>query len=251
MYQLFVLVLAAAVPVSPFFLITVEEAPVTVELYYESFCPGCRQFITTQLFPTFNKLKDTGIMKVGLFPYGNAREQQLPDGSWKFQCQHGGRECQGNILEACIMNHLDWDSSVYMPVISCMEGADDPVYAALGCVRDLSKLNYQDVDKCAKGAEGNALMHQIAVKTEGLSPAHQYVPWIVVNGIHNKQVQDEAQEDLLSYVCKLYKGTKPKECMQQNDSTNHTVIEKIWRDYHVPQYQENEPISVEVEIVIN
>jgi len=95
-----------------------------------------------------------------------------------------------------------------MPVISCMEGADDPVNAALGCVRDLSKLDYRDVQKCANGAEGNALMHEIAVKTEGLSPSHQYVPWIVVDGIHNDQVQEEAQENLLNYVCKTYKVRK-------------------------------------------
>merc|ERR1719500_1187964 len=155
MSLLVVLLLAVAIPVTPFIL-EWEEAPVTVELYYESFCPGCRAFITTMLFPTFQKLQDTGIMKVGLFPFGNARETQLPDGTWKFECQHGARECKGNLLEACILRHLDYDLSSYLPVISCMEGADDPVESALGCVRDLSKLDFQVVSKCASGAEGNA-----------------------------------------------------------------------------------------------
>jgi len=34
-------------------------------------------------------------------------------------------------------------------------------------------------------------------------------------------------------------------------SRNHTVIEKSWREFQVPEFQQNEPISVEVDIVIN
>ena len=45
-------------------IIAVDEAPIKVELYYESLCPGCRNFITTMLYPAWEKLKDTGIMKV-------------------------------------------------------------------------------------------------------------------------------------------------------------------------------------------
>ena len=45
-------------------IINVDDSPVLVELYYESFCPGCRNFITTQLYTAFDKLRDSGIMKV-------------------------------------------------------------------------------------------------------------------------------------------------------------------------------------------
>ncbi|GAA6104016.1 gamma-interferon-inducible lysosomal thiol reductase-like, partial [Tachysurus ichikawai] len=43
---------------------------VNVSLYYESLCPGCREFLVAQLMPTFIMLND--IMNLALIPFGNA-----------------------------------------------------------------------------------------------------------------------------------------------------------------------------------
>merc|ERR1712012_1523397 len=215
-------------------LVSREEPPITIELYYESFCPGCRAFVTGMLYPAFEKLKDTGIMKVMLYPYGNAHEKQKPDGSWDFECQHGSKECVGNLLEVCVMAHMDWDFQGYLPVISCMEGADNPVTATKGCLSALSTVSYSAVKACAWGAEGNALMHVMANRTESLSPAHNYVPWIVEDGVHTDQVEKKAMADLAGLVCELYKGTKPVLCKYVistldgllEDKTNEKEIEE-------------------------
>jgi hypothetical protein len=55
-------------------------SPIKIDLYYEGLCPGCREFISDQLWPTWNKLgaEDNEIMEVGLFPYGNAHEKKRP-----------------------------------------------------------------------------------------------------------------------------------------------------------------------------
>lgn len=196
--------------------INAESSPVKVELYYESLCPGCREFISGQLFETWKTLQKTGILSVGLYPYGNAKESQLPDGSWKFQCQHGQPECTGNLIEVCIENSVKFDADQYLPAIHCMEASDDPVSNAEACVKEnLPGVDYNSVDQCAKGKLGNILMHQMGKKTESLDPSHTYVPWIVVNGQHTEDIQNEASEHLLALVCDMYTGSKPKECHQQ------------------------------------
>ena len=45
------------------------------------------------------------------------------------------------------------------------------------------KIDYGPIHKCAGGLEGNGLEHEMAVRTAQLSPAHNYVPWVTVNGV--------------------------------------------------------------------
>ncbi len=50
-------------------------------------------------------------------------------------------------------------------------------------------------------------MHNIAVATEKLSPSHQYVPWIVMDGKHTEDIENQAMADLTALVCDAYKVT--------------------------------------------
>ena len=65
-----------------------------------------------------------------------------------------------------------------------------------------------------QGSDGEKLMHEYAVKTGSLDPPHKYVPWIVINGEHTEELEQEAFDDLVGLVCKLYSGKKPGECQQ-------------------------------------
>ena len=51
-------------------------------------------------------------------------------------------------------------------------------------------------------------------ETESLSPAHTFVPWILVNGQHDNKLQMEAMRDLLGLVCRLFQGPRPQQCDQ-------------------------------------
>lgn len=81
-----------------------------------------------------------------------------------------------------------------------------PSQALSNCVSDSSLLT--QIQQCAQGNLGISLMHKNAVETGALQPAHQYVPWVVVNGKPNTDIT----EDMLSWVCSHYTGTKPAGC---------------------------------------
>ncbi|KAI5622245.1 gamma-interferon-inducible lysosomal thiol reductase precursor, partial [Silurus asotus] len=180
---------------------------VNVSLYYESLCGGCRQFLALELLPTLIMLSD--IMAVDLVPYGNAEEKQVGD-KYEFTCQHGPDECLGNMIETCFMNKL---GGAAIPVIYCMEAADDVVKAAEPCLALFSpETKFGDIMSCVNGDEGNQLMHQNAKKTASLQPPHQYVPWITINGEHTEELQNKAMSSLFLLVCSLYKGDAPPAC---------------------------------------
>jgi len=186
-----------------------DASPVKVALYYESLCPGCRNFIQTQLFPTFQKLDSSGILDIELVPYGNAQER--PVGSkWNYYCQHGANECYGNLIESCALHYLE-KQSVFMPFIACLEYYGPTKTNAQYCA-GLHKIDYTQIDTCVGSDEGNLLEHQMALKTYALSPPHQYVPWITLNGVHTDAIQTALQTNMLQYVCSVYQGTKPAAC---------------------------------------
>ncbi|XP_036940762.1 gamma-interferon-inducible lysosomal thiol reductase isoform X2 [Acanthopagrus latus] len=179
---------------------------VEVALYYESLCPGCRNFFVFSLFPTWLMLAD--IMTVTLVPYGNAQEKNVT-GKYVFECQHGKEECLGNLIETCLLNMTD----LAIPMIFCMESSTDVINNGQMCTKLYKPdLNWGDVMKCVNGDQGNQLMHQNALKTKALNPPHDYVPWVTINGEHTEDLQEKAMNSLFNLVCSLYKGKKPPAC---------------------------------------
>jgi len=183
---------------------------VNVTLAFESLCPGCRNFITSQLWPVYNELKD--YMTVKLLPYGNAEEvYNAKTHRWVFYCQHGPKECYGNIVETCAIFLNKREEAAYFPFIHCMEqlGVDQ----AEKCANKTGQI-WVDIKACAEGPNGNFFQHIIASET----PKHDYVPWIIFNGVHNEDIQNKAQSNLKKLVCDSIPGTKPAPCLaKEND----------------------------------
>ena len=52
--------------------------------------------------------------------------QQHQNGdSWEITCQHGPKECKGNIQQSCMFHYLEGKQDTYVDAIYCIEGSGD------------------------------------------------------------------------------------------------------------------------------
>lgn len=193
--------------------------PVNLTLAYESLCPGCRHFIKTQLWPVYQQLKE--YLTVDLLPYGNAHEfYNAKTGKWVYDCQHGPEECKGNLVETCAIFTNRRDETKYLPFIHCLEQGN-PVKDGQKCA-NATGLNWDKITECINGPEGNVYQHTIASET----PKHQYVPWVVFNGVHNEQIEDKALMNFKQLVCDAIPSPKPAPCVSKQ------AVEKCWNNHN-------------------
>lgn len=80
---------------------------VTVDIFLESQCPGCMSFVNNSLKRALATEELEKILKLQIFPYGNARQTLNADGTYTFACQHGPVECYGNLIEVCAINKVE------------------------------------------------------------------------------------------------------------------------------------------------
>ncbi|XP_054161824.1 gamma-interferon-inducible lysosomal thiol reductase-like [Oppia nitens] len=191
-----------------------DNQKVNIDVYYESLCPDCLQFITGQLVPTYTKLNN--IMNVQLFPYGWAHTKRVnhSDGTYdlEFNCQHGVRECVGNWIHSCVLDSEPIDKSI--EIIGCIMASKshaNPDVAAEECAK-VHQYDWPAVKDCAAGPLARGLSAKTGQRFLALKPKPNYVHWIVVNGVHTEAIQQQSGDDLYKFVCDTYKGTKPTEC---------------------------------------
>jgi len=187
-----------------------SASPVKVDVHFETYCPDSIAFYLGQVFPTWSKLKDSGVLDLNLFVYGKAFSIPLNDGSYAFSCQHGQKECDVNTIENCIIKHSG-DRNVYMPVIKCIEEDRNHLAVSQQCSESYG-LNWSEIETCWKGDEGMELMYKTGEVTHNLDPKLNWVPWVVLNGVHTDEIQDAAINDLTKLVCDTYSGFKPDVC---------------------------------------
>jgi interferon gamma-inducible protein 30 len=155
--------------------------------------------------------------EVSVYPYGNAKTSRAADGSVSFTCQHGPDECQGNLMLGCGLNSTGFTLNG-LKFFSCVEskasGNHNWAQAVVFCASAFG-LDSKSIIECAGSAKGRLIMDDNGNKTNTLVPAHQYVPWITVNGQHNTTEENMARQDLLQFVCDKFEGTKIAACKKK------------------------------------
>jgi len=170
---------------------------VRVELYYESQCPGCRSLITTSFADAFATEGFLKMADIAFVPYGNAHETGSASEGWTFSCQHGETECVYNAMETCGLSYISSTQKAF-DFVNCIEHNDesrtshdyDSVLDKCATEASIAKSQSAQIKTCYTGSQGNSLEHAMALSTENLSPSHEYVPWVVGQGVHSDEIQN-------------------------------------------------------------
>ncbi|CAF3567365.1 unnamed protein product [Rotaria sp. Silwood1] len=116
---------------------------VNFTLYYETLCPDCRHFMTTQLLKTYQTILD--IINITIVPYGNAHETyDSTTHLYQFVCQHGPDECLGNLIHTCVLNFYPAIEQ-YMPFVNCTESTFGDVKTVSSQCAEKTKIDFNDL----------------------------------------------------------------------------------------------------------
>lgn len=178
-----------------------EVEPVKLKVLVESLCPGCRQFMLKELFPTYQLLGPAAI-DLEVVVFGNA---QIDVDAKELDCQHGPAECDANSYEQCAVAIYP-HAYRYLPYLHCLDeelemGYHDEKFDAAvfsKCARK-STLDFQSIKECHNDKDQAWKLQKEASEQ---TSDHDYVPWVEINGKHTF---DEDKDDLFTAICKAYR----------------------------------------------
>jgi len=175
-----------------------DEKLIRLDVYYECLCPDSRYFVLHELVPTFEKVGS--MLDIHLWPYGKA-ETKSSSGGYVFECQHGELECLGNMYHACVAKHVK-DVSKMLNVIKCMIHDNyEPKNIAKKCAES-NDIDFNQIETCASGSEGQELHYNAGVKTNALDPKVSFIPTIEID--ESQGSQKAILKNLLKEVCAVY-----------------------------------------------
>ncbi|XP_073997426.1 GILT-like protein 1 [Rhodnius prolixus] len=164
-----------------------EETIVRVTVFYECLCPDSREFFQKQLLPTIMKMPEN--ITTELIPYGKASTEIVENNSsYRFHCQHGPSECEGNKLHGCIV-HLVEDNLKLVRIISCMfnEYGRDAEIIGKECI-EMYNIDWIRIKSCADNGVGDQLLKENGEITERILVQTTFIPTILLNRkLYNQQ----------------------------------------------------------------
>ncbi|KAE9591968.1 hypothetical protein Lal_00038316 [Lupinus albus] len=173
-----------------------DSEKVNVSVYYESLSIPCATFIVKNLQEFFYH-EIISIVNLHLVPWANSHVNNN-----SIICQNGVDECTLNSLESCAINI--WNVDKYYYLINCFEflAIDGIPKNWKSCINQLG-LPIEPIMNCYNRGTATELGKTYINETTQLSPPPTILPWVLVN---NQPVGKE-YENIISYVCKAYKGS--------------------------------------------
>ena len=166
----------------------------------ESLCPYCIELITTSIKEFYTKVTKPNLAYIKLMPYGNAKETyDSSTNKYLFTCQHGDNECYGNLISTCSLNVLGRIEG-QLNIICLLENIysfnRDFDLTLDYCLSSKPQI-LQEIKDCVQSDKGNIYQHQMAQKTGN----HLGVPWILVDGVFDDDINDKIWDSLIEYLC--------------------------------------------------
>eukprot|EP01063_Lacrimia_lanifica_P029377 TRINITY_DN446_c0_g3_i4.p1 TRINITY_DN446_c0_g3~~TRINITY_DN446_c0_g3_i4.p1 ORF type:complete len:188 (+),score=86.73 TRINITY_DN446_c0_g3_i4:145-708(+) len=127
----------------------------------------------------------------------------------KLACQHGEEECYGNLIETCAKNATAQNPLKYMPFVNCYEGEGDVSRANMEACAKKHNLDAADLQACAAGSRGQALIAKEARKTV-IVPGRTTEAYVPMAWVAGEVLSDIGT--MLRAVCRAYTGPKPAAC---------------------------------------
>mmetsp|Transcript_47458 Transcript_47458/g.113895 ORF Transcript_47458/g.113895 Transcript_47458/m.113895 type:complete len:281 (+) Transcript_47458:113-955(+) len=201
-----------------------QGGKVRVELFYETMCPYCHQLINNTLMPLWNDPEMRQAMDLRLLPAGNVMvlpteniskgyvfwHPEVAGHKHVFRCQHGESECLGNLIHSCAIKLLA-EPEKYMPLIFCMAERTNhmPEKSSFECMEELG-VDPEPIRNCVLTPEADDDMFTITQVDKSISPARQYVPWVMVDGNHIEV--NDGKADLKQAICDVLGDKAPAGC---------------------------------------
>nr|XP_027203806.1 GILT-like protein 1 [Dermatophagoides pteronyssinus] len=169
-----------------------NKSKIKVDVYYETLCPDSIQFLLRQLVPNYDRIKDKADLR--LYPFGKAQFFESGN-SYEFYCQHGPKECRGNMIHCCVLHQNSYDVS--LPFIKCMEKElyglrrPDVDFVAQKCA-NWTNIDWKHVDDCTTTNLGKQLLVDAGRKTKAVKPKITFIPTIILDEKYSERIQDQA-----------------------------------------------------------
>ncbi|XP_037049798.1 GILT-like protein 1 [Bradysia coprophila] len=177
-----------------------------VAVYYESLCGDSIRFITNQLNPAYDDLKD--YIEILFVPFGKSWR----NGGETFICQHGPEECAGNMVQSCTLNALNGpmngnpDGSMAYVACQMAPGAEQ---SGRVCAEKVG-IDFGFVSQCVNGGLGQQLQYGAEKATHEIAyPYPRFVPTIVYNRRFDQKLQNRSLSDFVGVVCELIRNQAP------------------------------------------